>query len=57
VSHPLAAWLRATHAQLNPEHGLELMAMVSYALDADGRLRIRSGLVTPNHRYVQGRGL
>ena len=43
VSHPLEAWLRATHRAHQQSHGLELMAMASHALDDDGRLRIRSG--------------
>jgi hypothetical protein len=46
VSHPLEAWLRATHRAHHQRHGLELLAMASYALDDDGRLRIRSG---PDH--------
>jgi hypothetical protein len=43
VSHPLEAWLRATHRAHQQSHGLELMAMASHALDDDGRLRIRLG--------------
>lgn len=46
VSHPLEAWLRATHRAHQQSHGLKLMAMASHALDDDGRLRIRSG---PDH--------
>ncbi|MEI6031379.1 MAG: hypothetical protein WCQ20_09475 [Synechococcaceae cyanobacterium ELA739] len=43
VSHPLEAWLRATHRAHSQSHGLELMAMASYALDDDGSLTIRKG--------------
>ena len=43
VSHPLEAWLRATHRAHQQCHGLELMAMASYALDDDGSLTIRKG--------------
>jgi hypothetical protein len=43
VSHPLKAWLRATHRAHSQSHGLELMAMASYALDDDGSLTIRKG--------------
>jgi hypothetical protein len=43
VSHPLEAWLRATHAQFHKKCGIELPAMASYALDDDGSLTIRKG--------------
>lgn len=46
VSHPLEAWLRATHRAHQQSHGLELMAMASYALDDEGRETIRTGLGT-----------
>ena len=43
VSHPLEAWLRATHRQFHKKYGIELPAMASYALDDDGSLTIRKG--------------
>lgn len=45
VSHPLEAWLRATHRQ-HQQRGIELEAMASYALDDDGELTIRTGAST-----------
>jgi hypothetical protein len=41
VSHPLEAWIRATHRQ-HQQRGIELQAMASYALDDDGALVLRS---------------
>ncbi|MEB3331810.1 MAG: hypothetical protein VKI83_04905 [Synechococcaceae cyanobacterium] len=43
MSHPLEAWLRATHARFEQKYGLDLLAMASYALDDDGSLTIRTG--------------
>ena len=43
VSHPLEAWLQATHRQFHKKYGIELPAMASYALDDDGSLTIRKG--------------
>jgi len=43
ISHALEAWLRATHAKHGKKHGLDLMAMASYALDDEGELTIRTG--------------
>jgi hypothetical protein len=46
VSHPLEAWLRATHRQHGERHGLDLLAMASYGLDDEGRLTLRTGPTT-----------
>ncbi len=46
VSHPLEAWLRATHRMNQENRGLVLEEMASYALDDDGRLTIRTGPAT-----------
>jgi hypothetical protein len=43
VSHRLEAWLRATHRAHHKSHGLDLLAMASYALDDYGALTIRHG--------------
>ena len=43
ISHALEAWLRATHSKHGQHHGLDLLAMASYALDDEGRLAIRTG--------------
>jgi hypothetical protein len=43
ISHALEAWLRATYSKHAQRHGLDLLAMASYALDDDGRLAIRTG--------------
>ena len=46
VSHPLEAWLRATHRQYGQRHGLDLLAMASYGLDDEGRLTLRTAPTT-----------
>ena len=43
VSHPMEAWLRATHSRYRESYGLDLLAMASYALDDTGSLSIRTG--------------
>ena len=43
VSHPLEAWLQATHRLFQQSCGIELLAMASYALDDEGRLTIPTG--------------
>lgn len=42
ISHALEAWLRATQSKHGQRHGLDLLAMASYALDDDGTLTIRT---------------
>ena len=37
VSHPIYAWIRATHEQWKKSASLDLGAMASYALDDDGK--------------------
>jgi hypothetical protein len=41
ISHPLEAWLKATFHAHHENHGIELKAMASYALDDQGALTIR----------------
>jgi len=41
ISHPLEAWLKATFRAHHENHGIELKAMASYALDDQGALTIR----------------
>jgi len=41
ISHPLEAWLKATFRAHHENHGIELKAMASYALDDQGALSIR----------------
>jgi hypothetical protein len=43
ISHPMEAWLRATHSRYGESYGLDLLAMASYALDDTGSLSIRIG--------------
>jgi hypothetical protein len=43
ISHPMEAWLRATHSRYRESYGLDLLAMASYALDDTGSLSIRTG--------------
>ena len=43
ISHALEAWLCATHRKHGSGHGLDLLAMASYALDDEGKLTIRTG--------------
>lgn len=38
VSHPIEAWLRATHGRFQQRYGLDLLAMASYGLDDQGDL-------------------
>ena len=46
VSHPLEAWLLATHRQFQQTRGIELLAMAGFALDDEGRLTIPIGTDT-----------
>jgi len=46
ISQALEAWLGATHHKHGQRHGLDLLAMASYALDDDGKLTIRTGPAT-----------
>lgn len=46
VSHPLKAWLLATHRKFQASYGIELPAMAVFALDDEGRLTIPIGIDT-----------
>jgi hypothetical protein len=46
ISHALEAWIRATHGKHSKQHGLDFLAIASYALDDDGSLTIRTGAAT-----------
>lgn len=43
TSHALEAWIKATYRAHGQQYGLDLAAMASYALDDDGKIKIRVG--------------